>query len=532
MFILMLSLLGVVMDSRYSCDQYAQVGVAILSMTIIYFVDIVLFWLLVYMGWRGTPLNESKRMPQMAILGTCVQCMTERVEQSSEHGQMMKMMMSWPLSVVGRSIDCSTRSVSTSSNGAHDHHPTTTTTSPFHHLSRSACSPVHTWVVCVIIKAGFTAYGLFVLYSPRISASCWSDNPCEYYGQTTLQRACVRGATGETTLSPACQVVFPRAEEYLLCAITWSEYGAGWMIENYRGTNETTGDAYFDFPGVVDCSLHDSDIDSVKKYLNQRDLERYDEIISKWPDMYRPDNLYGFLYSFYVIEDAFERYPAKAEAWLENGMTDGEERDILLSDNFISDYMTAGVRYASGNASATIEDTPWNGCMSPVCMELLSQNCTQWRIMVELPNVYRWRGLFETVMYVSVAVIVLTVLIFVLSFNAFPDYQSKESWEGLLSGLARRLERYADYDQTWLSGVGALLYGLFGGVDLDITDLLLGLYLVWLRQKWKRKERVVSELESQVRVLFLFLRSPTIVGSGGGERVRPRARRPVCVPVR
>ena len=384
----------------------------------------------------------------------------------------------------------------------------------------------------MIIKAGFTAYGLFVLYSPRISASCWSDNPCEYYGQTTLQRACVRGATGETTLSPACQVVFPRAEEYLLCAITWSEYGAGWMIENYRGTNETTGDAYFDFPGVVDCSLHDSDIDSVKKYLNQRDLERYDEIISKWPDMYRPDNLYGFLYSFYVIEDAFERYPAKAEAWLENGMTDGEERDILLSDNFISDYMTAGVRYASGNASATIEDTPWNGCMSPVCMELLSQNCTQWRIMVELPNVYRWRGLFETVMYVSVAVIVLTVLIFVLSFNAFPDYQSKESWEGLLSGLARRLERYADYDQTWLSDVGALLYGLFGGVDLDITDLLLGLYLVWLRQKWKRKERVVSELESQVRVLFLFLRSPTIVGSGGGERVRPRARRPVCVPVR
>ena len=104
MFILMLSLLGVVMDSRYSCDQYAQVGVAILSMTIIYFVDIVLFWLLVYMGWRGTPLNESKRMPQMAILGTCVQCMTERVEQSSEHGQMMKMMMSWPLSVVGLHI--------------------------------------------------------------------------------------------------------------------------------------------------------------------------------------------------------------------------------------------------------------------------------------------------------------------------------------------------------------------------------------------------------------------------------------------
>ncbi len=354
---------------------------------------------------------------------------------------------------------------------------------------------MHTWFIQAIIKTGFTAYGLYVLYSPQISRSCWSSNPCEYYGQTTLQRACVRDATGETTLTPACQVVFPLAEEYLSCAITWSEYGAGWMVENYRGTNETTGDAYFDFPGVVDCSKDDSDIDSIKRYLNQRDVERYDVIIGKWPELYKPDNLYGFLYSFYVIEDAFARQPEKAQAWFEGGMTDDEERDVLLGDNFIADYMTAAVRYASGNTSATIEDTPWNRCMSPACMELLSQNCTQWRIMAELPNVYQWRGLFETVMYVSVAVIVLTVLIFVLSFNAFPDYQSKEAWEGLLTGLARRLERYADYDQTWLAGVGGLLYGLFGGVDLDITDLLLGLYLVWLRQKWKRRERVVAELE-------------------------------------
>ena len=70
MFILMLSLMGVILDSRYSCDQYTKVGVALLGVTVIYFVDIVLYWLLVYMGWRGTPLNESKRMPQMAILGT------------------------------------------------------------------------------------------------------------------------------------------------------------------------------------------------------------------------------------------------------------------------------------------------------------------------------------------------------------------------------------------------------------------------------------------------------------------------------
>ena len=78
---------------------------------------------------------------------------------------------------------------------------------------------------------------------------------------------------------------------------------------------------------------------------------------------------------------------------MQNGMTDDEEREILLSDNFIEDYMTAAIRYASGNASASVEDTPWNTCMSPDCMEMLSENCTQWRIMAELPNVYRWRGM-------------------------------------------------------------------------------------------------------------------------------------------
>ena len=244
MFILLLSLMGVILDSRYSCDQYTKVGVALFSMTVIYFLDIVIYTLLVYTGWRGAPLNESKRMPQATVL-------------------------------------------------------------------------VHTWVALSVIKAGFTGYGMYVVYSPKISASCWSDNPCEYYGQTTLQRACVPGASGETTLTPACQVVFPRADEYLACAFTWSEYGAGWMIENYSGRNETTGDAYFNFPGVVSCTVQDENFDTVGKYLNQKDLERYDKIISKWPDMYRPDTLYGFLYSFFVIEDEFAQNPSKVSSWLQ-----------------------------------------------------------------------------------------------------------------------------------------------------------------------------------------------------------------------
>ena len=113
MFVLLLSLLAVIVDGRYECDQYIKIAVAVLSMTTIYFVDIVLFILLIYLGWRGSPLNEAKRMPHMSVL-------------------------------------------------------------------------VHLWVVCAIIKAGFTGFGLFVLYSPRISNSCWSSNPCDFYGTRFL----------------------------------------------------------------------------------------------------------------------------------------------------------------------------------------------------------------------------------------------------------------------------------------------------------------------------------------------------------
>lgn len=68
MFVLLLSLVALTLGGNYECSEFSKVGIAMYGMTIVYFFEIVLFTLLIHFGWRGGPLNESKRMPQMSIL--------------------------------------------------------------------------------------------------------------------------------------------------------------------------------------------------------------------------------------------------------------------------------------------------------------------------------------------------------------------------------------------------------------------------------------------------------------------------------
>lgn len=209
-------------------------------------------------------------------------------------------------------------------------------------------------------------------------------------------------------------------------------------------------------------------------------------------------------FEYFILKGMMHDDPAFADRVMKGDITADEASRIFLENNFVSKFMDDVTRYAMGNDSVTAAAAPWDACLpeESFCRYLFDQDCRQWQLIVNLPNVYRWRQLFEAVVWISVAVIFLTVFVFAFSFNAFPDYESKESWEGLLTGIAKKIESYADYDPTWMSGVGNLLWGLFGGVDLDFTDLLLGMYLVWVRQKWKRKELVRRLLEAKGTVLL------------------------------
>lgn len=400
MFILLLTLVAFTLGGKYECSEFTKVGIAMYGMTITYFLEIVLFNLVIHLGWRGGPLNESKRMPQMSIL-------------------------------------------------------------------------IHLWIVAVLIKLGLTTFGLFVVYSPTVSKSCWSSNPCDSF-EKSLPKACIPGATGNVDLTPECRVVFRNIDKYDACFETWDRYGAGWMVDNFIGKDQTDGLALFNYPGVTTCR---TDVDPNKD-------KRLDVYI---PESIGKANIFDVLLEVGSMQSSndgtFDRFPREY---------------VAAVYSFISNTTYSG----SKNHSVLMNDIPWTQCMGQSCLSLLENTCEQWQVFITLPDTYKMSGLFSAIMYVSLALILLTGLILFISFNAFPDYESKESWQGLLSGLAKKLGYMEDLSTTAtddgvdaLVGIGGLLHSLFGGADLDVTDLLLGLYLVHLRQKWKRKQHALFHLE-------------------------------------
>ena len=401
MFILSLALVAVTLSSNYRCKEFTKVGVALYGMAAVYFVELLVFLGLIFFGWRGGPLHESKRMPQMSIM-------------------------------------------------------------------------IHIWITVIIIKLLFTVWGMYVVYSPTVSKECWSSNPCDSFSDE-LPKSCVPQATGNIQLTPSCQVVFNHIGEFRYCLDKWAGLGGGWMIDNYIG-QEPGQYANFSYPGTVSC----------RNDVNWQKDKRLSEIN---PYDNRTNVFEFFIHALYV------------QAGIEN---DTSTIDVLPSvfQSVILSFISNGM-YDHRNASfAELNaEIPWNDCMSAECMALLQNDCSQWEKFIHLPSTYRLSGWFAAIIYVSLAVCILTGLIFFVSFNAFPDYESPEAWQGLLSGIAKKLGYLEDLRSTAtqdgvdaLVGIGGLLHSLFGGADLDVTDLILGLYLVHLRQKWKRKEHALSHL--------------------------------------
>ena len=406
LFVLLLSLVGVTLTSNYQCQAFAKVAVAMYGMTVIYFIGILIATFLVRLGWRGGPLNERKRMPQMAVM-------------------------------------------------------------------------IHAWFIVEVVKFGFTLYGIYVVYSSSVESQCWSSNPCRSYADQ-LPKVCVPGASGDVQLTQECQVIFKSKKKYNSCFDEWASIGAGWMLDNFISENRESNPPYanFSYPGMVTCDTginweNDprlSDInpfdakESIFKYLAE-ELERIDEE----QQQESPQNIS-------LVDILPNAYQLMVEAFINNGMTiDKDSND------------TTGI--------------PWNECLGGSCFELLQNSCSQWRDFISLPDTHGLAGWFAAIMFISLAECILTGLIFFFSFNAFPDYDSEESWQGLLSGMAKRLGYGGDLQATStdngvdaLVGIGGVLYNLFGGADLDVTDVILGLYLVHLRQKWKRKKHALSYL--------------------------------------
>ena len=408
MFVLLLSLVAITLSSNYECGEFAKVGVAMYGMTAIYFLEIVVFVLIIRFGWMYGPLNESKRMPQMSIF-------------------------------------------------------------------------IHVWILVVIVKLLFTCWGIFVVYSPTVSRECWSSNPCDIYSDQ-LPQVCVPGAKGDIELTPSCRAILLDLHDFNACLEKWAKFGGGWMIDNFVGIHIDTENVLlsysnFTYPGTVTCSSVDWEKDKRLAAINP-----YDNTTS----------IFVTLYALLRDIDDFYRQEALNDTTLVDMLPSAYQSIVL---GFISNGL-----YDDKNLTLAEIDSkiPWNDCLSDYCRDLLQNDCAQWRTLETLPETYKISGWFAAIIYISLAVCILTGSLFIITFNAFPDYESEESWHGLLSGLAKRLGCLEELRTTAthdgvdaLVGIGGLLHSLFGGADLDVTDLLLGLYLVHLRQKWKRKEHAL-----------------------------------------
>lgn len=400
LFILLLSLVGVTLTSNYECEGFGKVAVAMYGMTVVYFLEVIVSILLVRLGWRGGPLNERKRMPQMSVV-------------------------------------------------------------------------VHVWFVVEVFKLFFTIWGIVVVYSPSIASQCWSSNPCDSYFDQ-LPKVCVPGATGDIQLTDECQIVFRNKKKYGNCFERWAEFGAVWMLDNFESTNNNPPYANFSNPGTVACQTgvqwdQDQRLSDINPFDNKKNI-------------------------FVYIGEELER--------IDEEQREQSPENMSLVDVLPHAYQILMTDFINNGASNNMtSDIPWNVCLSGTCRELLQNSCTQWRDFIELPDTHRLAGWFAAVMFISLGECALTGLIFFISFNAFPDYENQESWEGLLSGAAKRLGYGGDLQTTStdngvdaLVGIGRLLFTLFGGADLDVTDVILGIYLVHLRQKWKRKIHALSFL--------------------------------------
>ena len=149
-------------------------------------------------------------------------------------------------------------------------------------------------------------------------------------------------------------------------------------------------------------------------------------------------------------------------------------------------------------------DAPWFDCFEFECRALITagDECSDWDVLLMVPDSHSRRDMYLAAVYTSWAILGVTALVVYFAFNAWPNYDSSESWERTARSLSRLMccgnvleGAETDTGQTASKGIGNLLHLLFGGIDLDPSDQIMGLVLVAERQKWRRRRHVIKALK-------------------------------------
>lgn len=318
----------------------------------------------------------------------------------------------------------------------------------------------------IVCHLGFTIFGTYLAYSPSIAELCWRSNPC-YASNGEVPSFCVPeryNLVGSVTLDANCSWITSHYNDVARCLDNWFELGNGWLNDAYNGS---IGPPFFEKSSPSNCTVSGSLIPA---------------------------------YNWSYLGDAGARVLGIPEAngYLLDNIMLGSLIDIGFTDD--SYPWVTSQNYDSITRPAQL--VPWANCSAlDGCERALLNDCGEWNVIQSLPNGSDEKGLFRACVFISWTSLVFTLTLMIAVFNANPDYSSSESWMRSLERVGKLFgARDALVNSITEEGFsaseefGVLLAQLFGGIDMDLTDKILGLYLAGERTRWRRLRHANSVL--------------------------------------
>lgn len=330
------------------------------------------------------------------------------------------------------------------------------------HKRRHTKPLLTTRIVLYLLAISALVFSTVLVYLPSIQASCYLGNPCNTSELGLAEQACVNG-----TLTAPCQEVYgSRIQNIKDCRTQWFNLAASFAVANYDPT------ANPHYPGTAISPSADPSLCEVTYEAAGDPFLNWQTETGETFDAYNP-----------------ETSPADVNA---NTRTLGE-----------------GWAQQMGYEST---DAPWNQCLSPYCYGIVDavNYCPIYNDLLFYGRKSSNYGYALAAVWGSWAIMLVNALVIYLAFNAFPDYDDRDSWKESVKSMARlmccsKVLKHAKTEdgQDAAAGLGDLLFKLFGGIDLDYTDLILGLFLVSERQSWRRFVYAKSRIEKLGQRVFV-----------------------------
>lgn len=338
-----------------------------------------------------------------------------------------------------------------------------------------------------VILIGWMIFGTVIGYSSKAERSCWSPSACEAI-EYMVPEACVEfeylkqqdveavATTGSVELSNGCQYIYDHRIRAHSCVRSYMDLGLTFAQNAYN----TSFTPPFDVNNTsVDCELS-------YEYYTHKDNENFtDYYLDKllhWP----------------AVFDMMLNNVTLANYALDNLVIFALRKIGVIPTS--TPYITGEKEFSKYSNLAYL--APWASCgVLDNCYPILESGCAQWGALLGLPDGQSDKALFRAILWVSWGSIFFSLLLFYIIFNSHPDYTSPDSWVRTLERVgtwfgARTVltDSMTEEGLTASEEIGSLLAQLFGGIDMDLTDKLLGVYLAGERMKWRRIRTVQQYL--------------------------------------